>query len=269
MLAGDRVVPPSDTTYVRGDGSFIDGWTSRLPEEMSDSRDKLGRYRSVTDLAKAYINAERTIGKKGVIIPGQNATPEEMAAFDKALGVPEKAEDYGKLRPEKIPRNVSWSPEIEKIYFDYARQNHIPAETMRGLMNLHAKQLELHQQQFIKGIDNKRETGRASLRHVWRDDYDKNIATAQRVAHKYGVSPDHEGWTPEMTRLVVAMAKANKEDTVVTGTSAPMGMHDMLAQARDIQTNPMNAEYKRYREGDPEVRAKVRRYLELGTPKGS
>ena len=267
IAGGD--IPKPDTGFVMGDGTLAEGWVNRLPEELAPARDKLGHYRNVTELAKALHNANQTIGKKGVIIPGQNASAEEIAAYDRALGVPEKSEDYAKLKPEKIPEGVNWPADIEKVYFDWARQNHVPAETMRGLMGLHAKQLELQQASYYKTIEEHVERGRASLRQVWRDDYNDNIAIAQRAAAKYGVDPRHDGFTPEITRMIVAMAKDMREDKLVSGTTTPISMHDMLAQAKDIQTNPMNPDYKRYRDGDPEVRAKVRRYNELGTPKNS
>lgn len=54
----------------------------------------------VEQMARSYHSAQGLIGKKGLQVPGDNATPEQIAEFHKALGVPEKPEDYKFNLPE-------------------------------------------------------------------------------------------------------------------------------------------------------------------------
>ena len=42
----------------------------------------------------SYLELEKKVGANTVKLPGKDATPEERAAFNKALGVPDKPEDY-------------------------------------------------------------------------------------------------------------------------------------------------------------------------------
>jgi hypothetical protein len=53
-------------------------------------------------LAKSYANAEQQIGKLAnrVAIPGENASPEELQAFRKAIGVPDSADAYEYKAPD-------------------------------------------------------------------------------------------------------------------------------------------------------------------------
>ena len=58
--------PPAATpeTLVNPDGTFVPEWTSKLPEEYADARVTLSRYKSVTDLAKAYQHANALWAKR-------------------------------------------------------------------------------------------------------------------------------------------------------------------------------------------------------------
>lgn len=48
----------------------------------------------IEQMARSYHSAQGLVGKKGMQVPGEGATPEQISEFHKALGVPEKPEDY-------------------------------------------------------------------------------------------------------------------------------------------------------------------------------
>lgn len=105
------VTPPAAAKgFTADDGNFQDGWLDRLPPELEGGKITLGKYRTLPDLAKAHINLQELLGKKStaINIPGEGATPEEISGYRKAIGAPEKVEDY-KLKPEKLPDGVTLS----------------------------------------------------------------------------------------------------------------------------------------------------------------
>lgn len=52
-------------------------------------------FKSIDDLASSYREAEKAIRDSGrIAVPGDDATPEQLAAFHKAIGVPEKPDAY-------------------------------------------------------------------------------------------------------------------------------------------------------------------------------
>lgn len=69
-------------------GGFPDAWESK--------------FTTLKPALGSYAGAEKLIGAKGIIPPGPNATQEEKSAFFKALGRPDKPEEYGIKMPEKI-----------------------------------------------------------------------------------------------------------------------------------------------------------------------
>jgi hypothetical protein len=73
--------------------------------ENPSNRDwlKAKGFKTVDDLAKSYREAEHAIRNGGKFnVPGDDAKPEEVAAYHKAIGVPEKAEDYTITLPEGV-----------------------------------------------------------------------------------------------------------------------------------------------------------------------
>lgn len=67
-----------------------------LPEELKQEK-SLANFKNLHDLAKGYMDTKAALSKKmdGMIkIPGEGSTPEEWAAYHKALGRPDKPEEY-------------------------------------------------------------------------------------------------------------------------------------------------------------------------------
>lgn len=106
--AGQQSTGTSGSQTPPAGGAF--DYRSVLPEDLR-SAPTFEPYAKVKDqtefvqqLARGYHSAQGLIGKKGLLPPGENATPEERLAFrkeaTKAMGVPEKLEDYKVALPE-------------------------------------------------------------------------------------------------------------------------------------------------------------------------
>jgi len=70
-------------------------WAEQLPPEMRDNPEtagKLAKFGKIGEMAKAYLELE---GKAaGVVIPGKDAKPEDVAQFWEKAGKPKTANDY-------------------------------------------------------------------------------------------------------------------------------------------------------------------------------
>ena len=80
------------------------------------------------------------------------------------------------------------------------------------------------------------------------------------LAVESGIDPNDPGFaSPEIVKgFVRAMSEMGEDKLAGPGSSLPAGAADFKSQARDIQTNPKNQYYERYRNGDPDVQAMVR-----------
>lgn len=126
-------------------GDWPDDWRDKV--KSSDDDDKyLGRLKSVPDLAKSYVAAQKKIeelrassGK--IATPPKDATEEQMAEFRKEAGIPEKPEEY----LASLPDGLIIGDDDKALYEKYAKGMHeqnIPAAYGPGLVNLAVQMAE-------------------------------------------------------------------------------------------------------------------------------
>lgn len=107
---GDALPPTGDATPPTGNEGTPPGEqgapaTFIIPEEYA-SHERVNQAKSIEDLCKTIVNQETLIGKKYIGIPDEKSTPEEVAKFNEALGVPTTFEGY----------ELEASPEVKAIY---------------------------------------------------------------------------------------------------------------------------------------------------------
>ena len=109
--------PPADigTTvapegFVNADGTFIDGWQGRLADETLRTDETLARFNNFDDLTKSYINVRKQVPMDKVVLPGVNATEDELNEFYTKLGRPATLEEYTVVKPEDLP-DEHWNEE--------------------------------------------------------------------------------------------------------------------------------------------------------------
>jgi hypothetical protein len=254
--------PVSGVNYVDASGNFVPDWTSRLPEE---SRESLKNFKNVEELAKGYYQTKQAVGKKGVILPTEDSSPEEVSAYRKAMGVPAEPTGYAEaIKPNVVmPEGVEWNEDLAASYFEVAHRHNIPAAAMQELVQLDAKRQEFQNQAMLQSIQDKKQEGMMMLRQTWGGNFDRNLGLVKRAVLTVQGNPNSYGWRdPDTVRTVQRLAAMMSESKFVSADSGlPMGVSDFAQLAKDIQTNPDNPKYKAYHNGDPDVQNMVRQYL--------
>ncbi len=248
------------------DGAFTENWTTKLPEELGDYRNGLAKFKNVADFAKSYQGLEQKLGSKAnlVAIPTDKSTPEEVGAYRKALGIPEKAEDY-KLTPEKFPEGMTpWPKEIIAPFEAIAHKHNVPIAAMKEMIAENLRQSGLATQAQADAIKANLDAGRAQLQKEFGADYAKNIQLATAAAKTVGVDPSSPGFSdPAVVKGYAKLAQMLSDDKLVKGGGLDGGTTLAgPARAKDIQGNPENPQNAKYRAGDPDTVALVRRLLQ-------
>lgn len=261
---GDLSGGGSGALFGADGGSFSEGWVDRLPADFLPAgereafRTHAAKYKSPLDVIKSDFNKEKLLGRRGVTVPGERATPEEVAAYRRAIGVPERAEEYN-LRPQNLPEGSTWNDDLARPYAAIAHQHHIPQAAMEALVAENVRQQGLHVNATVEALEQRRAEGLATLQRAWRGDFDKNLDLARRGAALAGVDPQSEGFSdPNVVIAFAALAARTAEDRMVRGGGNGPGALQGGALADDIQTNPGNPLYQRYQEGDEETVRYVR-----------
>jgi hypothetical protein len=215
----------------------------------------------VESLSKSYQGLEQLLGKKAnaIVPPSEKSTPEEVAAYRKAIGVPESPEAYN-LKPEQLPEGVTWDDNVAKKAAELAYKHNVPAAAMQEFMKFDMERASLMNQAAAQMIETQLETGRAELQAVWGEKMPEKIELARRAAVTAGVDPTSQGFVdPQVVKAIVSLAEKLSDDKLVAGDQT--GASSTRARARDIMTNASNPLYLRYQEGDAEVVDQVRRML--------
>jgi hypothetical protein len=150
-------------------------WRAALPPELRESK-SLARYKDAGDLAKGFVELEKTLGRTGVRVPQDGDGPEVQAAWRKALGVPEAPEGYELAPPEGFPAE-RWDKEGEAEFRKAAHELGLPPGHAQKLMALYAQR----QAQAYKAIDEARANAEANLRKEWGGDYDRHMTAVDQA----------------------------------------------------------------------------------------
>ena len=109
------------TKMVGAEGALADNWRDGLPEDIRNEK-SLDAIKSIGALAQSYVHAQKSIGANKVVVPTENSTAEEWAAFYTACGRPDKAEAYttdGIKLPDGVTLDETQMAAFRKFAFDH------------------------------------------------------------------------------------------------------------------------------------------------------
>lgn len=165
-------------------------WTADLPDDLKETGK---RFTSKADAVRAIIDFRKR--ESQVRVPGKNATPEEIATYHKAIGIPEKPEEY---EFSDLPEGLELTEELKASRMEWAKRFQtlgIPKEAAKELSRLaneEALQESVSQKAADKAFVEQQE---AALRNEWKgEEYDRNKTLANRafneLATRTGLNPD-------------------------------------------------------------------------------
>lgn len=230
-----------------------------IPEDLrADSAFK--DIKDVASLAKSYVHAQRMIGYDKVAIPGEKATPEEVAAFYTKLGRPEKPEGYGIKDPEGVKINA----ELKTGFLAKAHELGLSTKQAQGLFGWYnefggnfAKQAEgqalASQENALKELKSdfgaafNERMGLASQAVDWAM---ANIKGAENF--KEFLDSSRLGDHPVMVRLFAKVGEMLSEDGQLKGAGTTGGSNGAMtpgeAQARLAEFNASPEKMKAYQD---------------------
>lgn len=261
LLPGAATAPPPAQAplgddWINEDGSFRQGWYQRFPEDIQTH---IAKYKSVEELAKGTGEQAKFIGKKGIFLPTEKSTPEEVAEFRKAIGVPDSPDGYH-IKPDVVPDGLVWNDDLPKPFLAVAHKHHVSDAAMKdfGKAFMQMEQFRLRATTDMAQAQVMRELqeGAGVLRSTWRDNYDQNIQVVQQACALTGTDPKSKGFRdPAAVMCIARLAGMLSEDKLVAaagggGIGSPLTGKAFLL---DVVNNPDNIYHKGYKEGHQET----------------
>lgn len=134
----------------------------------------LGKYSDLASFAKAHIELQGFVGKKGVFPPAANATPEQWKEFHKQIGQPE----FEKFEL-KAPEGVKLDDGLIAGFRKMAHEAGMMPQHAQGLLNWFVaeeqKMMKARETQFSTKLAEQE----AALKAEWGDGYDREHAKAR------------------------------------------------------------------------------------------
>jgi hypothetical protein len=226
----------------------------------------LGKYQGVDALARAHVELQKTIGGR-VKVPGDNAAPEELAQFRKALGVPDAPEGYTFAPPEGFPAD-KWDKDGEAEFRKVAHKNGIPPKAAQELLNTYAAR----QAASYGAIEAARAATVDNLKKDWGDKFATNQALADQAieahARKVGFNDDDFARMAQVglgEKFIRLMAALGNDAAPITGPgtvgAATLSADQIQSRIREIQSDPVFFDNKH--RNDPKHRLLVKEQTEL------
>jgi len=167
-------------------------WRSELPEEFREDP-VFAEHTSMEAFLKSHKNLNSMLSNKAIIKPGDDATPEELVAWNKHIGVPDTAALY-----EKSPLVTGMSAEAQNAYFgeggfEALYQGFFDASLTQGQVDKVMAQYD----QILRGQGDRYgaelETNKAkeqnetvtALKLLWPGTYDKEMHQVKTMMEKF------------------------------------------------------------------------------------
>ncbi|MDB6117908.1 MAG: hypothetical protein JWO08_1689 [Verrucomicrobiaceae bacterium] len=130
-------------------GGAASPWYETIVQKGADGTESLTDFAAWKDKAPAplrdFITANMTAARSktdGMVrVPGADAKPEEVAAYFKAIGVPDTPDGYRLKAPEKVPEGVALDADMEKAFLGRARELGLTAKQVTALRDFQLEHL--------------------------------------------------------------------------------------------------------------------------------
>ncbi len=182
--------------------------------------------------------------------PNDQSTPEQVAAWRKIVGAPQKPEDYGaSLKPEALPDEQWRKEDDDGIRAIFHKHNATPG-MVRDVMEFYGNSVKQGMERLIANEQAFTSEQVAALKTEWGSTYDANKSLSDRFAASIGLKPNHPFLQDaEVVKAHFLATKMMSEDKLVAGTPVSAG-GSTRALAQDIMDPVSNSALARQYRGE-------------------
>ncbi len=227
------------------------GWRESLSEDIRGEKSfdvfKGNDWNEVGPvMAKSFLAAEKMTGN-AIKIPGKDAKPEEINAFFKKLGRPDKPEEYQYTKPTFVSKDIQWDGEMEKAFIGVAHKIGLNPQQVQELVNWQGNLMEGRATSARQQIN----ATLGELKKEWGTDYERRLILGERAVREVGgdglVDLLERTGLGNNTILVKAFAQIGEilsEDGMIDGRiEGAMGADDIKSKLEGMlmdKTHPIN-----------------------------
>ena len=233
------------------------------PELRADPN--ISKYKSLEELAKGHLETVKLVGRKGVIVPNEKDSPEMHEAYRKALGVPSKPEEYKFTSIDNLHPEIKMTPEASGGFAQLAHKFNLTQSQADGLLGWYMTEASNGLLKRDEASTLARKDAETKLRSEWGDNFNNNIALANRVVNKFGGKDALEafgelGNKPGVLKFLAGLGKKMSEDSISRGESSDLTLTTDSAKKK---IESMNRTIQGMKGDEPDYQKLIKERTEL------
>ena len=214
-----------------GPANFPDNWRSLVADGDEKLAKELERYADPKAFAKSWKEQKAAISKGAAKSPlPEGATPEQVAQWREANGIPAKADDYKIELPNGLTIGEQDKPIVGKI-MEVAHAENLTPKQLNSVVSKYYEIQEEQAAQMLEAVKQSRSQAAEELRADWGAEFLTNVNTAKTLVVKT--------FGEEVAAEIMAAADANG---IPLGNN-PKFMRGLVALAREamLEADPVPA----------------------------
>ena len=245
-------------------------WFDAFPEDVRGTVQTKG-WASPLDAIQSYTNLEKFLGAdksgRGLVIPKDDATPDEWGQVYDRLGRPQSPDQYKISMPDGAP------PEFAQAAAGKFHELGLNTKQAEGLAAWWNQQTETMLGARQTQTTQAAEMEMAQLQQEWGKEFDVNIELGRRAARQVGVDEatlsklEEAMGTKWMLEHFSTIGKGMGEDSFVDGSGG--GKFGMSPEAARVRINQLKSDpswSNKYLSGDSDAKAELERLMRSGYP---
>lgn len=143
----------------------------------------------MNDAMKSYFEAQKLIGGEKVVLPKGPDDVEGHNRLAKALGVPDKAEQYG-LEDPKLPDQLKQLAFDKNKFAEIVHAHKLTPGQAKGLWKAYTEMMGETYQKVVQTKEQELTQVKNQLRSEWGDGYESKVELGQLVINKFSSDKD-------------------------------------------------------------------------------
>ena len=223
MADQDTLDQHSADTQDPGTGDLSGNWRENLDTTLKE-HPSLSKYKTINELASAYLNAQKFVGREKLPVPKSSDDKEAFDIIFDRLGRPKDSEGY--ILPEiEMPSGVQVPKEQVKEYKKLARDIGLLPEQANALYKWYMESTAGEYTRLAETQQESEYKAETSLRKEYGRAYEQNVAIAQKVIKQFAdtetakLFSEAVGNDPRMVRFLVNIGKKMGQHGFIEGRS--------------------------------------------------
>lgn len=197
--------------------NFLDS----LPEELR-TEPSLHDIKDVGSLAKGYVHAQKMVGADKIVVPGNDASDEEMGAFYNKLGRPEQPDGY-EVPTENMPK-IDIDKDVLGGFFEEAHRVGLSKQQAAALVRWQAQQTDSYLSDSIQQQELGLEEATSKMQKEFGGAYEQKMEMATTALKQFGgeelvelLNSTGLGNEPAVIKAFANVGKAIANDEIIGG----------------------------------------------------